>query len=83
MVIVGADVHKRTHTFVAVDDNGRKLGEKTVDSTSTGHSKGLNWVRLHFGADVYGASRTCGSSRDGWSVICLPPVNEWCGYHHI
>ena len=52
MVIVGADIHKRTHTFVAVDDNGRKLGEKTVDTTSTGHSKALNWVRLHFGVDV-------------------------------
>jgi len=30
MVTVGADAHKRTHTFVAVDDVGRKLGEKTV-----------------------------------------------------
>ncbi len=30
MVVVGADVHKRTHTFVAVDEVGRKLGEKTV-----------------------------------------------------
>ena len=83
MVIVGADVHKRTHTFVAVDDNGRKLGEKTVDATSAGHSKGLKWVRLRSVLTWYGESRTCGSSRDGWSVICLPPVNEWCGYPHI
>ena len=30
MVVVGADVHKQTHTFVAVDDVGRKIGEKTV-----------------------------------------------------
>ncbi len=30
MVVVGADVHKRAHTFVAVDEVGRKLGEKTV-----------------------------------------------------
>ena len=30
MVVVGADVHKRTHTFVAVDEVGRKLGEKVV-----------------------------------------------------
>jgi transposase len=52
VVIVGADVHKRTHTFVAVDGNGKKLAEKTVDSTNTGHSKALNWVRLHFGAEV-------------------------------
>ena len=29
MVIVGADAHKRTHTFVAVDELGRKLAEKT------------------------------------------------------
>ena len=27
MVVVGADVHKRSHTFVAVDEAGRKLGE--------------------------------------------------------
>lgn len=79
MVIVGADVHKRTHTFVAVDDNGRKLGEKTVDTTSTGHSKALNWVRLHFGVDVVWGIED-GSSRDGWSVISLPPVNGCCGY---
>jgi len=30
MVVVGADVHKGSHTFVAVDEVGRKLGEKTV-----------------------------------------------------
>ena len=28
MVVVGADVHKRTHTFVAVDEVGRKLGRE-------------------------------------------------------
>ena len=26
MVVVGADVHKHTHTFVAVDEVGRKIG---------------------------------------------------------
>ncbi len=26
MVIVGVDAHKRTHTLVAVDEVGRKLG---------------------------------------------------------
>jgi transposase len=30
MVVVGADVHKRTHTFVAVDEVGKKLAEKVV-----------------------------------------------------
>ena len=36
MVVVGADVHKRTHTFVAVDEVGRKLAEKTVAATCAG-----------------------------------------------
>ena len=39
MVVVGADVHKRTHTFVAVDEVGRKLGQLTVKATATGHDK--------------------------------------------
>ncbi|MGW8811415.1 hypothetical protein [Gordonia terrae] len=25
MIVIGADVHERSHTFVAVDDGGRKL----------------------------------------------------------
>jgi hypothetical protein len=30
MVVVGADVHKRSLTFVALDEAGRKLGQLTV-----------------------------------------------------
>ena len=52
MVVVGADVHKRTHTFVAVDDNGKKLGDKTVESTTAGHHKALAWARRQFGAEL-------------------------------
>jgi transposase len=37
MVIVGVDAQKRTHTLVAVDEAGRKLGERTVAATSEGH----------------------------------------------
>lgn len=44
MAIVGADAHKRTHTFVAVDELGRKLGERTVTSTSDGHLEALAWA---------------------------------------
>jgi transposase len=35
MVIVGIDAHKRTHTAVAIDEAGRKLGEKTTRMTTT------------------------------------------------
>jgi microcompartment protein CcmK/EutM len=51
MVVVGADVHKRTHTFVAVDGVGKKLGEKVVSATSSEHHQALRWARERFGAE--------------------------------
>jgi transposase len=44
MVIIGVDSHKRTHTFVAVDDLGRKLAERTLPATTEGHLDGLEWA---------------------------------------
>jgi len=44
MVIVGIDAHKRTHTAVAVDEHGRRLGAKTVPTTSAGHLELVRWV---------------------------------------
>src|SRR5215472_9882858 len=46
MVTIGADAHKRTHTFVAVDEVGRKLDEKTVTATSDGHLQAVAWAGL-------------------------------------
>jgi transposase len=44
MVTLGSDSHKRTHTVVAVDDNGRKLAERTVTATSAGHLELVRWA---------------------------------------
>src|SRR5579862_1767025 len=44
MVTLGADSHKRTHTLVAVDDNGRELAHKTVQATQAGHLEGMGWA---------------------------------------
>lgn len=41
---IGGDSHKRTHTFVAVDDVGRNIAEKTVRATSNGHLEALRWA---------------------------------------
>lgn len=59
MVVVGADVHKRTHTFVAVDEVGRKLGEKVVEATSTGHRQAVRWARTQFGVELVWAIEDC------------------------
>lgn len=44
MVTLGGDSHKRTHTLVAVDDNGRQLGQKTLLATRAGHLEALQWA---------------------------------------
>jgi transposase len=43
MVILGVDAHKRTHTIVAVDDNGRQLGERTIGTSTRDHLALLKW----------------------------------------
>lgn len=45
MVTFGGDSHKRSHTLVAVDENGRQLGERTVTATRSGHLEALDWAR--------------------------------------
>jgi transposase len=44
MVTIGVDSHKRTHTLVAVDDVGKKLGERTLPASSEGHLDALGWA---------------------------------------
>ena len=48
-VVIGAGSHKKTHTLVAVDGNGRTLAEKTVEATDSGHAKALRWALVKFG----------------------------------
>ena len=49
---MGIDAHKRTHTAVAIDEAGRKLGEKTTRMTTT--EANLELVRW---ADSFGPER--------------------------
>lgn len=44
MVMIGTDSHKRTHTVVALDDVGRRVGEKTVAATGDGHLALVQWA---------------------------------------
>lgn len=45
MVTLGTDSHKQSHTLVAVDENGRQLGELRVAATPAGHMEALVWGR--------------------------------------
>src|SRR6195952_607323 len=82
MGVIGTDVHKRSHTFVAVDEVGRKLGEKTVAATTVGHRKALRWARSEFGDNLKWGIEDCSNysarlERDlltaGQSVVRVPP----------
>jgi len=58
MVIVGIDAHKRSHTAVAVDEAGRKLGQHTTGTTSEDHLALLAWAE-QFGTERLWAVEDC------------------------
>ncbi len=47
MVIIGIDAHKRSHTVVAVDEQGRQLAQRTTGTTSSDHFALLAWAASH------------------------------------
>lgn len=59
MVVVGTDVHKRTHTFVAVDQAGQQLAELTVCADGKGHDKAIRWAAQRFGEDLTWGIEDC------------------------
>ena len=83
MVVVGVDAHKRTHTLVAIDNSGRKLGEKTASTTDPGLTEAIAWVLERFGPDTMWAledSRTYTMRLEQrllktapWKVVRCPP----------
>jgi transposase len=80
MVILGADLHKRWHTVVAIDEVGRKLGERTVRATPDGHLELRHWAatwpdRRWALEDCRHLSRRLETDllRSGESVLRVPP----------
>jgi transposase len=80
MVTLGADLHKRWHTVVAIDEAGRRLAGKTVRATPEGHLELRRWAAQW--ADRRWALEDCrhlsrGLERDlviaGEAVVRVPP----------
>ncbi len=44
MVVLGADLHKRSHTIVVIDETGRQLAEKTISACDAGHLELRRWA---------------------------------------
>ena len=59
MITLGIDAHKRTHTVVAVDELGRRLGCRTTRATTTAdHLELIAWAG-RFGAERTWAVEDC------------------------
>jgi transposase len=81
MVVLGVDPHKQTHTVVAVDENGKQIGQLTVKARGDGHLKLLKWVARFEGHRRWGiedcrhvAGRLLDDLiRAGEQVVMVPP----------
>jgi len=82
VVVIGVDVHKRSHTFVAVDEVGRQLGQLLAAATGAGHAQAVAWAASSFpGERTFGVedcrSWTLRLERDlldaGERVVRVPP----------
>jgi transposase len=80
MVVLGADLHKGSHTVVVIDATGRKLAEKTVVATDAGHLELRRWAgqwpeRLWGLEDCRHLSRRLDAElvRLGEAVVRVPP----------
>jgi transposase len=62
MVVIGIDPHKRSHTAVAVDEAGRKLGQLTIASDAQGFLRLWTWAARTGG----GRSKTAAGWPAGW-----------------
>jgi transposase len=81
MVVVGVDPHKRSHTAVAVDPNGRQLGQITVGNTAAELIRLLEWAQRWSGPPrwaVEDCRHVAGALlralvRGGQAVVMVPP----------
>jgi len=82
MVTLGIDAHKRSHTIVAVDDQGRQLGVTTVGTNTKDHLELLRWAQRFGTTDLVWAIEDCRHlsrrlERDllaaGQSIVRVPP----------
>ena len=79
MMVIGVDPHKGSHTAAAVDELGRKTGQKTVPATRDG-LPGPDRLGARPGARAGAAGRwrTSGTWPPGWSGSCSRPGRKSC-----
>jgi transposase len=77
MVLLGVDPHKSTHTVVAIDQAGRKLGTLTVPARPAGQLRLAGWAR-RYGPDRCWAVEDCRHVAGGLLRELLAGGSGWC-----
>lgn len=67
---IGVDTHKKTHTLVGIDDQGRICGSRTVANTPQGWTIALRWVREDGNVGCWGIENS-GSLGKGFAQFLL------------
>jgi len=80
MIVIGVDAHKLTHTLVAVDANGRIIGERVVEARPSGHSEAIGWARASYGAMSRGVSKTAARYQPASNARCWQRVRRSSAY---
>jgi hypothetical protein len=77
MIVLGADMHKRSHTIAAVAaGTGELAGEQTVEVGKRGFAAALDWAR-GLGGERVGRWRIAGTSRARLSGSCSSMASGW------
>jgi len=67
---IGVDTHKQSHTLVALDEQGRSLGARSIANTADGWATGLTWARGWGGPHLWGIENS-GSLGKGFAQFLL------------
>ena len=60
---IGVDTHKQAHVLVALDEQGRTAGTRTIPNTPAGWAAARQWTRTWPGAHHWGVENSGGLGR--------------------
>ena len=81
-MIVGIDVHKRSHAAALIDERGGEVGVLTIANSPAGYETLICWLRHHNAAQAvigvespgsYGRSLVAALAAVGFEVLHVPP----------
>jgi transposase len=90
-VIVGIDVHKRSHAAALIDDRGGEVGVLTVANSPAGFARLIAWLTEHEASDAvigvespgsYGRSLVAALTNAGFEVLHVPAWRTHRERHH-